>query len=346
MRDPIFKLGYEGTDITAAIAAWVITVDFTDKKEGESDELSVTIQNSDRRWLNDWFPGTGDRVTLELGYRNGPTLGPITFEIDQPEFSGAPDTLQLKGLATPVSASLRQKKTRAFENTTLDQIAAQIAADNGLTLVGSVPAFPLERVTQRNQTDLEFLRQQAADYGLIFKVESCTSLVFFRESDLEAAEPVRALSLDDYRNYRGSKESVGTYKSVKVQYLNPQTGDFDSVELDASGAEVATPQGEEGETEISSGDVLNIRERFESRAQAEQKATQALRRANRGQFKLSLDIEGDPTLSAGSNITEEGLGKLSGKYQIERIRHALRKSQGYVSSLDLIGLELGIGDGQ
>ena len=157
---------------------------------------------------------------------------------------------------------------------------------------------------------------------------------------------MRALSLDDYRNYRGSKESVGTYKSVKVQYLNPQTGDFDSVELDASGAEVATPQGEEGETEISSGDVLNIRERFESRAQAEQKATQALRRANRGQFKLSLDIEGDPTLSAGSNITVEGLGKLSGKYQIERIRHALRKSQGYVSSLDLIGLELGIGDGQ
>lgn len=338
MRDPTFTLTYEGTDITQSVAAWVTDIDITDKKEGESDDLSITLQNGDRRWLNSWFPGTGDRVTLTLGYKGGSTFGPVVFEIDQPEFSGPPDIVRLRGLATPVTASLREKKTRAFENTTLDQIAAQIAADNGLTLVGSVPAFPLERVTQRNQSDLEFLRAQAADYGLIFKVSDCTNLVFYRESDLESAPPVLTLKLQEVASYRASKETVQTYKSCKVQYLNPQTGEFDSVEVDANGAEVATPA--DGETAIDSGDTLNIRERFETRAQAETKAVESLRRANRGQFKLSLELEGNPLLSAGTNLEFKGLGKLSGKYQIETVRHSLRKSQGYRCSLQLVGLEL------
>ena len=138
--------------------------------------------------------------------------------------------------------------------------------------------------------------------------------------------------------YRVAKGTVGTHSSVKAQYLNPETGEYDSVELDADGAEVATPT--DGETDIASGDVLNIRERFESRAQAESKATEALRRANRGQYTLDLDMEGDPTMAAGTNIQMTGLGKLSGKYQVESVRHTLAKNQGYRSKVYCVGLEL------
>ena len=338
MRDPFFTLSYEGTDITQTINQFTLSLDITDKKEGESDDVSLTLLNSDRRWLDAWFPGTGDRVTVTLGYRNGEQLGPLLFELDRVEFQGAPDTVRLQGLATPVTASLRQKKTRAFEATTLDQIAAQIATDNGLTLVGSVPEFPLERVTQRNETDLNFLKNLAADYGLIFKVADTTNLVFYREFELEAAEPTKTLTLADVYSYRVAKGTVGTHSSVKAQYLNPETGEYDSVELDADGAEVATPT--DGETDIASGDVLNIRERFESRAQAESKATEALRRANRGQYTLDLDMEGDPTMAAGTNIQMTGLGKLSGKYQVESVRHTLAKNQGYRSKVYCVGLEL------
>lgn len=337
-RVPVFKLKYLGADITNDIRDLTTSITFTDKLEGESDELEICLDNGDLRWMDAWLPKEGDVAELRMGYKEEALLGPVTFEIDEPEYSGTPDTLRLRGMATPITKSLRQKNTVAYENTTLKAIAQQIAEKHGLELVGNVPEIKLERVTQRDQSDLEFLRKTAIEYGLIFKIESAKKLVFYNESELENAPSTLTLKRQQLSNYRIRKGAVGTYKGVEFNYLDPKTGEYIKSTFDAEGKELTTQT--DGKSEVASGDVLKVRERFENREQGEVKAKEALRRANRGSVEGSFDIEGNVQLAAGINISLEGFKKLSGKYQITQVRHELTRSRGYKSSVEIKGLEL------
>ena len=330
-RRRTFRLIYAGTDITADLTPLTLSLNYVDNLEGEADELSISLINSDRRWLNTWLPGEGDRVNLELGYEDEPFLGPITFEVDEPEWSGVPDTFKLQGLATPITQSLRQRNTRAYENTTLLAIAQQIAETHDLEVIGQVPTIRLKRVTQKEQADLAFLRELAAEYGLLFKVESASRLVFFRETELEAANPVLTLARTDLTNYRLRRQAAGTYKAATVSYQDPESGEFIEATIDLSGAEVEPNDAEEGA--ISSGDILRIRERCEDRGQADVKAREALKRANSTRLEASLELEGNVLLSAGITIALTGFDRLDGKYLIDQVRHSLDRNRGYRSSL-------------
>jgi phage protein D len=345
-RIPTFTLLYEGTDISESIKPDLLSIRYTDKLEGESDDVDVSLENRDRRWLGAWLPAEGALLTLTLGYENEESIPPISFEIDEPTFSGGSqgDTVSLKGVGAPITSTLREQKTRAFEETTLRAIAQTIADDHGLELVGEIPEIQLERVTQKEQTDLEFLRDLAAEYGLIFKIESATRLVFFRESDLEEADPIFELTIGTsaisrYGLRRGAK---GTYKSAKISYQDPETGDFIEAEFDIDGNQVAEPEDTEieGEPEaVATDDVLQIRERVENLEQAQTKAQEALRRANRGKVELDLDCEFEPIYAAGMNFTMSGLLKFSGKYQIQQATHNYRKGQGLRTSIKAIAIE-------
>lgn len=333
-RRPAFRLIYAGVDITADLALLTLSISYVDKLEGASDELTIHLVNhSDRLWLDTWLPGEGDRVSLELGYEGEAFLGPVAFEVDEPEWSGPPDTFTLKGLATPITQSLRQRNTCAYENITLLAIAQQIAETHSLDLIGVevVPNITFKRVTQKEQADLAFLRELAAEYGLLFKIESTTRLVFFRETDLEAADPVLTLARTDLTSYRLRRQAAGTYKAATVSYQDPESGEFIEVTLDLSGAEVEPSDDEEGA--ITSGDILRIRERCEDRGQAEVKAREALKRANSTRLEANLELEGNVLLSAGITIALTGFERLNGKYLIDQVRHSLDRSRGYRSSL-------------
>ena len=148
MPTPVYTVQYLGEDITTEISPFLSSITFTDMIEGESDSLSLMLENRDRRWLNEWLPDEGDAISISLGYENEALLGPVTFEIDTVRFRVPPDTVEIKGLATPRSKALREKKARAFENTTLKAIAQAIADEYGFELVGEIPGISFERVTQ------------------------------------------------------------------------------------------------------------------------------------------------------------------------------------------------------
>ena len=332
-RSPTFTLQYESTDISQDVRPFLLAINYIDKLEGESDELEVAIENSDLRWLNAWLPAEGASMHLTLGYVDEASLGPITFEIDEPEFSGPPDIVRIKGLATPITASLRQRNTIAYENTTLRAIAQQIADKHDLQLVGDLPEFRIERATQKEQTDLEFLRETAAEYGLIFTIESSTRLVFFRESELEEAAAILIVARTEVSRYQLRRSAAGTYTAAEVSYQDPASGDFISAKFSAEGTQLGE------EDELGSGDVLKIRERCESLAQAQLKAQEALRRANSTRVEGSLSLEGNILYSGGVNIALAGFGQFDGKYQVTQARHSLSKNRGYRTDAEIRKIE-------
>ncbi len=83
------------------------------------------------------------------------------------------------------------------------------------------------------------MRDLAADYGCLFKIESLTRLVFYREIELEVAESVAVFNVEDFEdfsNYNLRSTSVGTYKQAQVGYQRPEQ-DFIEVTVGLDGKE-------------------------------------------------------------------------------------------------------------
>ncbi|MCR9267469.1 MAG: hypothetical protein NXI03_07845, partial [Alphaproteobacteria bacterium] len=108
-------LVYEGVDISADIAPFVIRVTYSDQAHGESDEIEVELEDRDHRWINGWYPAKGDRITLHLGYDGQPLMPCGDFEVDDVEWEAPPDIVRLKGLAAGITSALRTENTIAYE---------------------------------------------------------------------------------------------------------------------------------------------------------------------------------------------------------------------------------------
>lgn len=106
---------------------YVTRVTYSDNIKSESDTIEVELDDTDGRWLDKWYPGKGDTLTLKMGYQGEKLLSCGTFSIDEIEVSSPASVVAIRGVATSVNNALRTKSSRGFESTTLAAIAGRIA---------------------------------------------------------------------------------------------------------------------------------------------------------------------------------------------------------------------------
>ena len=149
-------------DITADVSQMVLAIRYVDRLDGVSSELEVELEDSTKRWQGPWYPALGDTVSVQIGYQGEPLLDCGEFQIDELELDGPPDVMRIRCLAAYITPAMRTANTVSYENTSILEIAAQIATKYGLALVTALSEsesdVAFDRVTQRRQTDLEFLK--------------------------------------------------------------------------------------------------------------------------------------------------------------------------------------------
>lgn len=317
---PEFKLLYDGTDITGDVSRFLTDMTYTDRSEGESDELSVTLEDTDALWRGNWYPEKGAKLTLEYGYP-GELVPAGEFEIDEISLQGVPDTITIRAMAAVVSKKLRTRGSYAHENKTLRQVVEATAQRSGLTVEGEIEDIRFNRITQDRQTDLDFLRQLAYDYGYLFSIRG-DKVIFTSIFDIEEGEPVTEIARRELTYYSIRDKVNFTYESAEVSYQNPLA----NLVLNAT---------REDDREQLGRDQLRLRSRVENRQQAEIKARVALYRENSKQQQGTISLTGNPELVAGVNIELIGLGQLSGIYNIGQSAHTFTRGGGYVTSLQI-----------
>lgn len=316
-----FKVVFAGRDITADITRYLLSLTYNDKTQGASDEIEITVEDTDALWKNDWFPQKGDTLDVTIGL-DGVVVPCGVFEIDEVEVSGPPDQVSIRGLATGIKSPLRTKKSYAFENQSLKAIAEAVAGRHGLTVMGEIESVQIERATQNRETDLGFLARIAAEFGYIFSLRG-NDLVFTTVFKLEDADPVAAVDRTDLIRYTLRDKTSGVYKSARTQYHNPDTDKLQSGTSDATTDDVV------GE------DVLEVRTRAENDGQAELKAKAALHDTNSKQQSGTLTLPGSPLILAGSNFDLTGMGVLSGKYHVVESSHRIDAGGGYTTDVEV-----------
>lgn len=328
---------YAGKDISTDLQPYLLGVSYTDNQGGKADEVSLDLQDRDGLWRGDWLPGTGDTITARIHAddwgEGGGSLFCGSFTLDKLGMSGPPSTVKLSGVSVPTGLAARKtKRSRGWENTTLQTIAGDVAASARMTLVfDATDTSPLDRVDQRSETDLAFLARICGELHYAMKVTD-NQLVIWSVADYAAKAEFTTYTLGESR-VRSWSLDVKAYlftPKVKVIYQDPwwgvpQQSTVESAEALRGNAEDDPLGLEQQSFDDAAAEV--IRQRVRSKAEAEAKAKAALLARTEHSAEGSITVVGDVRLVAGNSIRLAGWNKLSGKYLVEKAVHSL--GQGY-----------------
>ncbi len=319
LREPTYRVVWEGKDVTRDISPYVLSIHYTDYASGKSDSIEIAVEDKDDLWKTFWYPRKGDVLEVWIGYKGEQLLRCGRFEIDEIEFEGPPDVARMYGISMDVKKSLRQRNTEAWENTTLSEICEFIARKHGLKPVLWIdPDIKIIREDQSNEGDIYFLKKLAGKYGYIVKVAE-EKLFVLKERKLEEQPPALTLDRGFCLRFSFRDQLREIYRGVMVKYFDPRT-DMEFWHFEPAPG-------------IVKGDVYKLNERVETEEQARERAKGALKRLNKWQIEGEIDLTGMQQVCAGINILLKGFGNLDGKHFIEESRHNIDRERGYTTMI-------------
>jgi hypothetical protein len=327
VRTPQWVLTYKGVNITTDISQMVTSITYLDRLDGASGVLEVALEDHEKKWQGPWQPVEGDQVNLMIGYSDGPLLLCGDFQIDDLSLDGPPDLFRLGCLATYITPAMRTANSAGYENQTLIQIATTIASKYGLTMVAAAgqQALVFSRVTQRQESDVAFLKRLARRHNYEFTIRG-KQLVFYARQSLERSAPAATITRSDLLRFEFRLKTHRVFKASQVSYFQPE-------------AKKLVTKAVTETTSTPTGDTLKLVARCENGPQAALKAQSALHAANMLREHATFIAVGATAYTAGSTIAISGFGFNDGIYLIESARHRFERATGYTTELNMRRVE-------
>lgn len=326
-RQAAIRVIWNNKNVTADVSPYLSSVNYTDREEGASDEATFVFDNSSGIWSEELYPTEGDTIELWMGYQNK-LMNAGLFQVDEITLSGLPDVIEIKAISAGITKALRTRNSKAFEESTLKQIALFYCHKHSLTLIDKsqmLGQINLERKTQENKTDLAFLAELAKEFGFLFSVKG-NKMVFTSYYDLDNADAVRSIDKTELSGYTFTEKTFDTYAGAELKQRNKKKGKVVSVKniySDWNGKPVTE-------------DMLLVNGKAANAATAEAKVKGGLWNKNKFKQAGSLNnMEGDPELVAGMNVEITGFGMASGKYHIVSSAHTISGDSVYSMSLEV-----------
>ena len=327
---PAVAIEYNGRDITADLSPYLSRFSFVDRLSGEADSLDIELaetHHSLSRWLAEWYPDKAMEVVAHFGYAHAPLVLAGHFEVDEVAVESPPMTVRIRALATGITKSVRTRQGRAYENTTLSAIADQVAKRLGATRKGNLEAVKLDRVTQYQESDWQFVVRLLREYGYVAKLtDNNKTLAVARLADL-AEGVVRELWPGDLSSWSYCDRITDVPARSAVAHHNPKTGKL--VIYQAEGGQLVPAN----TVTAKDADKKVVRAKTPEQAKAKATAMQERHEADKTSFECVLP--GDPALIAGAAVDVRGLSRLDGRYVIQEARHEIDVSGGYATSLSM-----------
>ncbi|MDE7248258.1 MAG: LysM peptidoglycan-binding domain-containing protein [Lachnospiraceae bacterium] len=299
---------YEHVNITDEMAGSVKMLAYTDVASGESDAISLSLQDREKKWMGSWAPKKGDNMSASMTFQDwdeegdGWSIYCGTFEVDDISMSGPPPSCTIGAVSIPRSTAFNEEeRTKNWEEVTVKEIAEEIASRAGISLYYEAEDIPVWSMEQDKQTDCKFLYSVCEKYGLAMKVFA-EKIVIFDEAVYEAAEPVTELKYEDFAaGYQYKSKLEGTYTGAKIAYSDPITGEDHIVT-------------------VGGGDrIKEINEEADSAADAQKKAIAALNNANKKDTTFSGTVKARRELLASRCIRISGFGVPDGTYYLDKV---------------------------
>lgn len=332
----------EPVDLTDRIESFI----FVDR-EGGMDKLSLTVHNDKLENFDDPLFEYGAKIRVSWG--TGTSTAPLRDMVIRKVTGGRKLTVE----AVTRSGALldTQKKRRRFENVRRSDVITRIAQENGFANpdVEETPEV-FESIAQGNLTDGQFMRKLGHLEGFEFYIDfdglhwhrrrvdqsPIREYIYFTDPD---GGDIIDFNVENDVTRRPGKVTVKSRDPLTKEDIEAVASNTEDPDRDVLAGYAGTVDGEEG-TLIVKKEVVHettIASNVETQEDAEREAKGRYRRAQQGAVKMTLTILGDAGLVAKSVIKITGMGKrLSGKYYVKEVKHALSANGGYDMVLKLI----------
>ncbi len=320
---PTVTLLYNGKDCTKDFSKYLNSLSFTDFEDEQSDELNISLNDSDGYFSSLWYPDKGDKLTCSIDF-DGTTFDCGTTTIDENtfDFTLSGDTATIKALATSTNFSVRTNQIKNHSGKTLRQIADEIGKRYGFTVLGEGGEEKVGSIVQKNESDIAFLKRVSKLYGYIFNIKN-NYLSFIKIDSLISQDPLFTLDKTDCKNISLSDSVTKLYGKCRVQYFDSKSKSLKTYTA-------------VGNTEIT--DTLNIYKKCNSLNEAVQIANSALKQGSKeitGNIEVSLPVKTTPPSAplqerginslfmAGVNFNLTGIGRFEGTYHIKSSKRTI-----------------------
>ena len=319
---PAFRLTVNGNDIAQLISPRLMSLELTDNRGIEADQLSITLSDHDGLLA---IPPKGAVVRLWLGWSDTGLVDKGTYTVDETEHSGAPDVLSIRARSADLRKGLKTKRERSWSNTTLGKVIGDIAMGNNLTstVAGALGTLPILQLDQANESDANLITRLGEEFDAVASVKAGCLLCMPAGGGKTAtglALPHITLTRTDGDQHRYLQADRDSYDGVRAYFYDVNSAK--KQEAIAGGGE----------------NLKDLRHTYSDKQSALRAARAEFNRLRRGSATLSYTLAvGRPDLIPELTYTLQGV-----KDEIDEIiwyggnvQHSLSPDSGYTMSLEL-----------
>lgn len=216
---PVFRVLADNKDITAAIAENLVSIHHHDQRGFESDTLNITIKDDGTLEL----PAEGVALSVHLGWEGDELTDRGSFIVDDvaQEDQGDGDMIIIDCKSADMNADLKSKKTRSWEDSTLGDVASDVAGDHGLKVrvSGDLSAIAISKEHQTGESDLNLITRLALKHDALAKISDGYLVITPRN----AGKTVSGASLSSVEITR-SKGDTHHYSKPKRDSMTKASG--------------------------------------------------------------------------------------------------------------------------
>jgi len=319
---PAFRLTVNGNDIAMLITPRLMSLQLTDNRGLEADQLSITLSDHDGLLA---IPPRGAVVRLWLGWSDTGLVDKGSYIVDETEHSGAPDVLSIRARSADLRKGLKTKRERSWSTTTLGKVLRDVALGNGLTakIADTLAGQAINQLDQANESDANLLTRLGEDFDAVATVKA-GCLVCMPAGGGKTVGGLKlphiTLTRRDGDQHRFLQADRDSYDGVRAYFYDVNS--TKKQEAIAGGGE----------------NLKDLRHTYSDRQSALRAARAELNRLQRGAATLSYTLaKGRPDLIPELTYTLQGV-----KAEIDEIiwyggnvQHSLTADSGYTVSLEL-----------
>ncbi|MBQ6110518.1 MAG: hypothetical protein IJL05_04005 [Alphaproteobacteria bacterium] len=316
---PKYRIIANKSDITKTINGRLLSLEITDEIGIVSDSLTMQLDDRDGMLA---VPPRGAELVVFMGYDELYEMG--RFIVDEIELKSPPQTMIITARASNSMldniAAFKAPQTYSWDKKPLGEIIETIAGKYGLSaaVAESYKELMVTHLDQTEESDCAFIQRLASDYNASVKIAG-GKLMFI--SPLSGQFPdgrsMPTISIGkDISGYHYKITERGKYGQVIAKYY-----DFDMAEEKQVSAGAGSP-------------VFTLRDIYTTEDLAAYRAKQKLTEIMAGTESLTLDLVGNPALTAESIVNVHGIrSDACGQWIVISAKHTMNTS-GYKTTIE------------
>ncbi|HBW8540524.1 phage late control D family protein [Klebsiella pneumoniae] len=294
-RVPAFSILMGGKALTQ-LDPRIISLELTDNRGFEADELTIVIDDSDGLIE---LPPRGAELSVSLGWQGEPLVYKGVYTVDEVAHSGPPDRLEITARSADFRDEFNVKREVSWHDVTVERIVSAIARRYKLTSVISEQLMnaEIDHADQTQESDMSFLTRMADLLGAIATIKNGCLLFILPGGGVSAngkALPEFAItrSSGDRHSFRIADRDA--YTGVQAYWLDLEFGKKKKVTVKARKKKnEKKPRSSSREGDYIAGEdgnVFVLRTTYASETAAQRAAAAKWQQLKRGAAEFNMTL--------------------------------------------------------